>query len=137
MEKNTQHGICFRCGGVFRHDHCIQCGWAGERVTDRDRLLAHQRQDILDVHRLRRLEKDLLWEGAQIGLESYKQAWYHGEYDDGDLFIDQAIDYAFDQVESGRVKPDHFRNYFRKQAKKRFRELARAGLLEQEKQTHL
>ena len=80
-----------------------------------------------------------MWDGAQMGLEAYRQGWYHGDYDCDEVFwdsdfpeIDEAIDYAFHQVESGRVKPRDFRGYFRSQAKKRFRELAEAALRRQE-----
>ncbi len=131
--EGTDLGICARCGGVFRGDTCIQCGWAGEAVTDLDRLLAHRRDDILDDGALFRLRKSLLRKGAKMGLEEYSGAWYEGDFEGGWIEdISVAIDYAFDQVESGRVKPDNFRNYFRVQAHLRFSELADAALRRQE-----
>ncbi len=133
--------VCQRCGGVFRLEACLQCGWAGKQVTDYDRLLAHERDDILDVFRLEGLRKRLIIEAAKAGLEGYAEAWYnHAWVGDQRIWaardiVDQAISHAFKEVEAERakVKPDHFRGYFNSKARKHFRELLSEQLDEQEK----
>jgi hypothetical protein len=129
---------CQRCGGVFRGDGCIQCGWTGERITEASKVEAKRRDDILDAKRLRNLQEKFLKDGVKKRLRDYVYAWLarnnrrYPDYDEeatgypNDIY--EAIDYAFEKAESLKKRPDDFFGFFRARAWERFDALIATNL---------
>lgn len=65
--------ICQRCGGVFRHDCCFQCGWTGEPVTEQERRTAHEEPRVLGQFEFESMERRLQRTATLLRIDgSYK-----------------------------------------------------------------
>lgn len=123
--------VCRRCGGIFRSERCLQCGWAGEQVTDRNVVLPPERDKVFNIDYLVGLKRRLCVDAARAGLEDYTILWEELKWGDwspleawlGSDLVHEAVVHALRAAGSERVKPSGFVGFIRSRAHRRLREL--------------
>jgi hypothetical protein len=62
--------VCQRCGGVFTHGRCFQCGWSGEPISDAARREQGGALGMFELHKMeQRLARKATALGVSAGLE--------------------------------------------------------------------
>lgn len=93
--------VCQRCGGVFKHNHCFQCAWAGEPVSKAERPKQGDKRSVLGMFELEKMAQRLARKAALLGLAARAGGP-----------IDDAVDHAFVEAHEGSAQTQNWTGYF-------------------------